>query len=236
VLQFLAGVFLLLGLSSTARSQNTLMPPNMVLCSPQVETSNITILELYGDVLTFTAEISTTASGPTQTIWKHAGAVNNPVTLNPPKAGTYFWRVCATNTSKFTVGVAIEFEQNFKTWVQNASTLQNGTIAVVPPTGIVCGETSGFPTSNRVGMSTQVNTGALVPVLWFDVDTDDNGDQLTGNSCSVNGFGEFDCSSTANLNDTVQEMDDGNVIFCMQNTSSVTVQTSMNFTGPEFIQ
>jgi hypothetical protein len=191
---------------------------------------------LYGDVLTFTVEISTAATAPTKTIWTHAGAVNNPLTVNPPQAGTYFWRVCAANTSRFTVGVEIEFAQNFKTWVRKASTLQNGTIASVPPTGIVCGGTSGFPTSGRVGMSTQVNTGALVPVLWFDVDTDDNGDQLTGNSCSVNGFGEFDCSSTANLNDTVQEMDDGNVTFCMQNTSLVTVQIAMNFIGPEFIQ
>jgi len=236
VFRFLAGAFLLLGLSSTARSQNTLMAPNMILCSAQVETSSITIYQLYGDVLSFSVETSTTANGPTQTIWTHSGAVNNQLTVNPPKAGTYFWRVCATNPSKFTVGVEIEFGPNFKTWVQNASTLQNGTIAVVPANGLVCGAETGFPSGNRVGMSTQVNSGALTPVLWFDVDTDDNGDQLTGNSCSVNGFGEFDCSTTANLNDTVQEMDDGNVTFCMQNTSLVTVQISMNFVGPGYKQ
>jgi hypothetical protein len=236
VFQLLAGVFLLLGLSSTARSQNTLMAPNMVLCSPQVETSSITIYQLYGDVLNFSVETSTTASGPTQTIWTHAGAVNNQLTVNPPKTGTYFWRVCATNPSTFTVGVEIIFSPNFKTWVQNASTLQNGTLAVVTAKGVVCGPESGFPSSNRVGMSTQVNTGTLTPVLWFDVDTDDNGDQLAGNSCTVGGFGEFNCSTTANLNDTVQEVDDGNVMFCMQNTSPVTVQISMNFVGPGFIQ
>lgn len=236
VFPFLPGAFLLLGLAPTARSQNTLMVPNMSVCSAQVETGNIVIYQLYGDVLTFTVEIATTANGPTQTIWTHAGSVNNEMTLNPPKPGTYFWRICAQNTSKYTVGVEYIFGPNFKTYVPQPSTLQNGTIAAMPPTGIVCGNVTGLPSGNRVGLSTQVTTGALAPVLWFDVDTDDNGDQLNGTSCNVTGFGEFDCATTANLNDTVQPVDDGNVMFCVQNTSSVTVQAAMNIIGPGYVQ
>jgi hypothetical protein len=210
--------------------------PGMAICSAQTEGPSVVIEELYGDVLTFTVVISSTPTGPTQTVFTHSGSLYNTTTVNPPKAGTYFWRLCATNTSKFSVGVAYVFYVPFKEHVNQASTLQNGPMASMPPNGILCGVITGLPSGNRVGASTQVNTGVATPILWFDVDTDDNGDQLNGSSCTVSGSGQFDCSTTANLNDTVYEMDDGNVQFCAINTSSVVVQASMNIIGPGYVQ
>lgn len=60
-----------------------------------------------------------------------------------------------------------------------------------------------------------------MPILWFDLDPDDNGDQLP---------------TTANLNDNVQPQGDGNLQMCVQNTSSVTVQVSMNLVGSVYTQ
>jgi hypothetical protein len=74
VFPYVAGVALALGLVSAARAQNTLPAPNMSV-----------------------------------SIWGHKGsfypdeppsAVNSN-TVNPPKPGTYFWRICAINPSKF---------------------------------------------------------------------------------------------------------------------------------------
>ena len=85
------------------------MVPNMSVCGPQTESTSILIPALYGDVLTFTVEISTTANGPAQTIWTHEGSLNNALTVTPPKAGTYFWRVCAANKSQFTTGLGMAY-------------------------------------------------------------------------------------------------------------------------------
>jgi hypothetical protein len=108
VFQFLPDAFLLLGLATPARSQNTLMVPGMTYCEFQWEASSVNLSELYGDVLTFSIVISTTATGPTQTIFTHHGSFYPPngfVVINPPKPGTYFWRLCANNPSKFSAGV-----------------------------------------------------------------------------------------------------------------------------------
>src|ERR1022692_3805545 len=107
------------------------MVPNMSVCGPQTESTSILIPALYGDVLTFTVEISTTANGRAQTIWTHQGSLNNALTVTPPKAGTYFWRVCTANKSQFTTGLGMAYVPTYKTWVRNASTLQNGTIVVM---------------------------------------------------------------------------------------------------------
>jgi hypothetical protein len=77
--------------------------------------------------------------------------------------------------------------------VRVASTLQNGTIVVMPPNGIVRGGGSSS-TSNRVGAAT-------APVVFFDEEFDADGNQLGGFFGPTTG--EFDYATTANLNDTV---------------------------------
>lgn len=98
----------------------------------------------------------TTATGPTQTIYTHAGSLYTQTAVKPPTAGTYFWRLCAANQSKLAVGLAGYFVPNPKTNVIFPSNLQNGTIAVMPPNGVICARPTGSP-ANRVGISTQVN-------------------------------------------------------------------------------
>jgi len=109
VFPYIAGVALALGLAGAARSQNTLRAPNMSACSAQVEGSSAAVGELDRDVLTWTLVISSTPDGSTQTIWAHKGSFYpdeppgtvSSITVDPPKPGTYFWRICAINPSKF---------------------------------------------------------------------------------------------------------------------------------------
>ena len=48
----LSAAVLALGMAIPARSQNTLMVPNMAYCTPQMEAARILLGETYGDVLT----------------------------------------------------------------------------------------------------------------------------------------------------------------------------------------
>jgi hypothetical protein len=106
---YIAGVALALGLASAARAQNTLLASNMTVCSAQVDGSTAAAGELDRDVVTWTLEISSTPDESTQTIWAHKGSFYpdeapsnvDSITVNPPKPGAYFRRICPINPSEF---------------------------------------------------------------------------------------------------------------------------------------
>ena len=46
---------------------------------------------------TWAVVVSKTASGPTQTVFTHTGAIYNNILVNPPSPGPWFWCLCVQN-------------------------------------------------------------------------------------------------------------------------------------------
>jgi hypothetical protein len=225
VFEILPAVLLLAGLTSTARAQGAeptswYFPPGMSACSAQVQASDVFFNAYANNMGTWTVEISSTPTGPTQTIFTHVGDVNDEL-LKPPTAGMYFWRLCVQNTSKYTISFEMQFGGGGAPPKNPAPpTLQSGLTATLPPNGVVCGpETSS--TANRVGTST-------VPVQWFDQNYDGDGNQIGGNYPG----GNFDYVTTTSLNDFVSlSAGSYTLVMCVQNTSASSATVNFNLLG-----
>ena len=233
LVHILPAAVMLLGSAGLALAQSVpqqvqvqVMPPGTTVCTPQVEAGNAYIepLDLTG-LLTISVEESTTPTGPTTVLFTSKKPSTQPVIVNPPTSGVYFWRLCGTNTSKTTFSTVLWLGGGTINNVTIASDLQNGLTAVMPPGATVCNPFTSI-SANRVGSSVQVNTTTPVAVTWFDEDTDSNEDQLPNADIVV----------TANLNDTVEPEDGGSILGCVANTSSVTVSVAFNFVGPLYTQ
>lgn len=232
LVHLLPAAVVLLGSAGVARAQAYVQmqvtPPGTTVCTQQVESGNAAIdpqPNLVG-LLTITLEESATPTGPTTVLFNSAKADTStePVIVNPPKPGEYFWRLCGTNAgtkySNLTFDTSIWFGGGTIGNLTIPSTLQNGLTAVMPPGGQVCAPNTSFP-ANRVGTSVQVNTTTPVPVTWFDEDTDSNEDQLPNADIVV----------ASAVSDVVEPEDGGSMLGCVANTSSVTVFVTFNFVG-----
>jgi hypothetical protein len=237
LISILTAAVVLLGSAGMARAQLAVYmlvtPPGTTVCTGQVEAGNAVIQtspNLNG-LLTITLEESATPTGPTTVLFESAKADTSeqPVIVNPPKSGEYFWRLCGTNAgtkySSLTFDTWIEFTGGTIGNVTIPSTLQNGLTAVMPPGAEVCSPDTSI-SANRVGSSVDVNRNTPVAVTWFDQDTDSNEDQLP----------DADVVVAANLNDTVQPEDGGSILGCVWNSSSETVFVAFNFAGPLYTQ
>jgi hypothetical protein len=232
LIQVLPATVVLLGSTGVAWAQAyvqmQITPPGTTVCTQQVESANAAIQpnpNLVG-LLTITLEESATPTGPATVLFESAKASTStkPVIVNPPKPGEYFWRLCGTNAgtaySNQTFDASIEFGGGTVGNLTIPSTLQNGLTAVMPPGAQFCAPYTSIP-ANRVGTSVEVNTNTPVAVTWFDEDTDSNEDQLPNADVVV----------AANLNDTVQPEEGGNILGCVANPSQLTVLVTFNFVG-----
>ena len=171
--------------------------------------------------------MSTTPTGPTQTIFKHAGDVDSQL-VKPPTPGFYFWRICVQNTSKDTT--AFEIQGGPGGSVPSSApppTLQSGPIVVLPPNGLVCGDPEAGSTANRVGTST-------TQVLWFNQEYGADGNQIGpwGFNGPTGLPSVFDQVTAASINDFVAPIPQAyTLLMCVQNTSNTTAQLNYNLLG-----
>ena len=112
VFQVLPGALLLLGTVSTLRGQGAvptswIFPPGASVCTSQFESTSVFFNGYAYNRGTFTVVMSTTPTGATQTVFKHAGDVDSQL-VRPPAPGFYFWRICVQNTSKDTTAFEIQ--------------------------------------------------------------------------------------------------------------------------------
>lgn len=182
----------------------TLLAGNTV-CTQAVEATGVYFSGGTQEKMTWTVLMSTTATGPTTQIFEAVLQNSAGINVNPPKPGTYFFRVCIDNTSGKT--------GYYTVWAGGlhgaVSPLAGPNTATLGPQGNACAEFA-IGSANRVGQSNE-------SVLWYVQQYDADGNALNTTNAVT----------SANINDVVQPESGAYMIeLCVTNTSQSTATLS----------
>jgi len=180
---FLTGALLLAGAAVSANADTGTLPVGSTYCAAPILSSNGA--EFYGGtgqspvVLNWTVTASTTVGGAGSTLFTSKARSLEPVTVHATPAGTYFYRVCIENASKFAIGFGLYIDPP---GAYTPVVIGGPATAVLGPGGNFCG---GFSegSAKRVGQS---NDAVEWYVELFDGDGDDLGSAFNLVAASIN--------------------------------------------------
>jgi hypothetical protein len=197
---------LFVGLSATAFADNGYLPAGSGVCSQQVQATGVYfsggVAPIPGPA-TWTVQEQSTPTGPATQIYTATLQTSAGITVMPPVAGTYYFRVCVTNPGTKPMYYSYDVAGPHGA----VAPLTGANTAVLAPQGGACAQFATGP-AQRLGASN-------VPVLWYMQQFDGCGDNLGSNQTVT----------AASVNDTVQlNASEGafEMELCVSNTSTST--------------